>query len=242
MSKDSLGDRMKRYEKASKTSLVPRMPIIVRVDGKAFHTYTKNLNKPFDGRLINVMNEVAIMLFREIQGAQLAYIQSDEISILLHPYKRYASQAWFDGELQKMVSVSAAIASAEFTIRSHELSDVEYYLYSDDFKAAYFDSRAFTLPEREVNNYFIWRQNDTQRNSVQMFARSLFTHKECDRKSCDELKTMCLEVHGEDWNNLGDDRKHGRVVLKGDGVECRPAPIFKENPSWVESLLEVEEE
>src|SRR5678816_495992 len=147
---DSLGDRMKKfYEGVFSTSLPMRMPVIIRVDGKAFHKYTKNLTKPFDPLFELLMDKVGIKLCEEISGAQIAYIQSDEISILVHTYKRLNSEAWFANKIQKMASVSAGIASAQLT-------KLSTYIF-DEIRTAVFDSRVFVLPEAEVNNYFIWR-------------------------------------------------------------------------------------
>ena len=107
--KDSLGDRMKNYERDSSSKLTDRLPVIMRLDGKAFHTYTRSCDKPFDNKLIDAMNQTAISLCKEIQGAQIAYVQSDEVSILIHGYKKHNSSPWFDNKVQKMVSVGAAI-------------------------------------------------------------------------------------------------------------------------------------
>src|SRR3954468_24438904 len=110
MLKDSLGDRMKIFENAFRHSLPIRMPVIIRVDGCHFHTYTKDCIKPFDDKLIHAMNAVAKYLCENIQGTQLAYVQSDEISLLVHNYKCINTSAWFDNNIQKMVSVSAGMA------------------------------------------------------------------------------------------------------------------------------------
>jgi tRNA(His) guanylyltransferase len=141
----TLGGRMKEYyENAYKIVLPWRMPLLLRLDGKSFHTLTRHTEKPFDHNIIESMDETACRLMSDIQGAELAYIQSDEISILLYPWKGQDSQPWFANELQKIVSISAGIASAMFS---------EHY---GEF--AVFDSRAFVLPEYEVVNYFLWRQ------------------------------------------------------------------------------------
>lgn len=210
---DSLGDRMKRYEHAARAVLPPRMPIVLRVDGRAFHTYTRGLARPFDDRLIDAMDRVAVALCSDIQGAQIAYVQSDEISVLIHGYKRFASQSWFDGELQKIVSVAASIAAAEMTARSFDVFG--------EVKRANFDARAFVLPESEVCNYFIWRQQDAVRNSIQMLARSLYSHKECDRKNGAALQEMCFQK-GKNWNDLATHYKRGRCAVR------TPAPVFSE--------------
>lgn len=217
---------MKRYERVSKTVLTARMPVIIRVDGKAFHTYTKGMKKtepgaPFNQSMCSVMDETAKMLCHTIQGAEMAYVQSDEISILVHYYKRFTSEPWFDNEVQKMVSISAGLASAFFSANSGILFD--------DGKArlAVFDSRVFTIPEDEVNNYFIWRQQDATRNSVQMLARSLYSHKECNNKNGLQLQEMALQK-GFDWNVMPDGHKQGRYVSRHieDGWASSGAPCF----------------
>lgn len=94
---DSLGDRMKGfYEARSKTSLVRRMPVIIRLDGKAFHTFTKGFQKPFDSMLMKAMQETMKYLCENIQGCVLGYTQSDEITLVLVDYKKLTSEAWFN--------------------------------------------------------------------------------------------------------------------------------------------------
>lgn len=239
MDKTSLGDRMKKYEKAFKYALPPRMPVIIRVDGRAFHTLTRGLETPFDNDFIFVMNDVAEALCEEIQGAQMAYVQSDEISILVHSYKRHESQGWFGNEIQKMVSVSAAVASAVFTANSERIWDRP--------RIAQFDSRVFVLPEAEVCNYFIWRQQDFERNSVQMLARSIYSHKECDQKNNAELQEMCWQK-GHNWNNQPTEFKRGRCVYRFStgnryhwGLDTE-IPQFKMDRDYIEQHLALEEE
>lgn len=208
---DALGDRMKRYEQATRTTLTPRTPVIIRCDGKAFHTLTRGL-PAFDQEFGRVMAATTEALCGQVQGCVFGYVQSDEISLLLHTYKRFASSAWFDGQVQKIVSVAAGIASSEFT---------DMYC-----KKAVFDARAFVLPECEVSNYFIWRQQDCIRNSVQMMARSKFSHKQCHGKNVDELKAMLAE-NGTPWDDLAPHWKYGLVcrrksywVEDGDGGQA----------------------
>lgn len=259
-SNDSLGDRMKMYEGAFKGQLPIRMPVILRVDGKAFHTYTKNCSRPFDDSLIEAMNNVAIALCSNIQGAQMAYVQSDEISIFIHGYKKFNSCAWFDNEIQKMVSVSASIAAATMTKESPNIFG--RFLESGDsdldaIRPAYFDSRVFVLPESEVCNYFLWRQQDCSRNSIQMLARSLYSHKECNNKNSSELQEMCFQKD-KNWNNIPTQHRRGRVIFKETytvsiaGNETgvlrsrwtvdNEIPIFSENRDYINKYLKVLEE
>ena len=232
---DSLGDRMKRYECATRTTLTPRTPVIVRVDGKAFHAYTRGLpafHEPFG----DAMAVVAWKLCEGIQGAVMAYVQSDEVSVLVHPYKRYATSAWFDGQVQKTVSVAASIASSTMTVES---ARVFQYI-----RPAVFDARAFVLPEGEVANYFVWRQQDAVRNSVQMHARSMFSHKQCDHKNCDTLKAMCADA-GKPWDDLLPRWRQGIVSMRGGGDipgRSMPAMTFADNRDVFALLLATEEE
>jgi len=259
--KTTLGDRFKKYEEAYKILLPQRMPIIIRVDGKAFHAYTKPLTKQtgkaFDTSLEEVMNITAIKLCEEIQGAQIAYVQSDEISILVHGYKKFTSQGWFDNKLQKIVSVSAAIASSTFTVNSEKIWNfTDEGVYFPNIRPAYFDSRAFVLPEGDVCNYFLWRQQDAVRNSVQMLARSLYSHKECYKKNNSELQEMTFSK-GRNWNNEPTSFKRGRCIIRLSvsqgvgGVETsiqrkkwkvdNEIPTFSQDQDYINRFLCVEE-
>lgn len=211
---------MKGYEQAFRTVLPGRVPVIIRVDGKAFHTYTRGCKRPWDDRLTEVMDLTAIELCKTIQGAQVAYTQSDEISILVHSYKKLNSSAWFDNQVQKMVSVASGVASATFTANSYKIWEEPRPKFAKDIpasgyniKPAYFDARVFILPEQEVNNYFVWRQQDATRNSVQMLARSLYSHKELDKKNNSELQELTF-LKGRNWNDEPTKYKRGRCVLK----------------------------
>ena len=160
-SADSLGNRMKNYEGVSKTYLVRRMPVIIRLDGKAFHTFTKGFDKPFDNLFMSTMQETCKALCKEVQGCKIAYTQSDEISLLITDYDALNTSAWFDDQIQKMVSVSASIATLAFNKTFYELcmqlsvDDTEKFkkTYQSKMFTAKFDSRAFNLPKEDVCNY-----------------------------------------------------------------------------------------
>lgn len=245
----SLGDRMKRYEQTSQMILPYRLPLIVRVDGKAFSKYTKKLNKPFDRNFISVMEDVAVELCREIQGAQFAFVQSDEVSVLVHGYKTFNSQAYFDNKLQKIVSVAAAVAAATFTANSWRMwaktaiHETDRSPSLDDVVPGYFDARAFVLPESDVNNYFVWRQRDALRNSVQMFASHHFSHKELHKKSTSEMIDMC-KAKGADWHALPTTQKQGRCVHKHhevvDGVSRSHFRVDTDIPRFNDVTLYIE--
>ena len=221
--KDQLGDRMKDfYEDRTRYKLARRTNTIIRIDGKAFHTYTKGLKRPFDQGLIDDMNETTAYLCKNIQGAKFGYVQSDEISILITDYDDITTHAWFDGNLQKMASIAASLATAKFNqlrmARSTwEGSDVAGSLDQDDienFKLAMFDARVFQIPyQEEVVNYFIWRQQDATRNSISSVAQSLYSHKELNGKKTNEMQEMIFQK-GINWNDYSPREKRGSLIRK----------------------------
>lgn len=202
MSFDDLGNRMKKqYEDRTRYFLPRRTYGLIRIDGKAFHSYCKNLNKPFDYGFISSMNQTAIALCKEIQGSKFAYIQSDEISILFTDFETITTDMWFDGNIQKIASVASSIATAHFNNVMKP-------------SIAYFDSRVWTIPDKtEVENYFIWRQMDCVRNSIQSVARSLYSHKELENKNTDALQEMIFQK-GQNWNAVSSELKRGRIIIK----------------------------
>lgn len=243
---DSLGDRMKsNYENRCRYYLTRRTPVIMRLDGKAFSQLTKNMEKPFSNVFADVMAKTAMDLCGEIQGAKCAYVQSDEISILLTDFDRLNTDAWFDYNIHKLVSVSASMASVYFNRESSRLSNYfnKDFIGSDHF--AFFDSRAFNIPKEEVTNYFVWRQKDWIRNSVSMLAQANFSHKQLQGKSQKDMKLMLMEKDIS-WEALSDLWKYGRWVYKPswgnqscwkNGFCADPAPIFTEDREEIEKLL-----
>lgn len=198
----SLGNRMKKYENHYRQKVLPRMPCILRLDGKAFHSVTKGCDKPFDVGFMDAMDSAASAVLNVVQNARMAYVQSDEISILLVDFNTFQSQQWFGGNVQKMVSVSAGAASVAFT----EWNGIN--------NPGLFDSRVFTLPKEEVTNYFIWRQQDCIRNAVQMVARAHFSHKECHKKNCDQLQEMLFQKKGVNFkSDYTDCERRGRCFF-----------------------------
>lgn len=207
---DDLGSRMKNdYENRTRYFLPRRTYIIIRVDGKAFHSYTKGFEEPFDENLIGAMNETAKYLCKNIMGAQVAYVQSDEISILITDFKNKNTEAWFDNNMQKMCSVSASMATRRFNEYMVGLNITEY-----GSKWAEFDSRVFSIPnEDEVVNYFKWRMLDCSRNSISSVAQSLFSHKELHKKGCSEMIQM-IRDKGKAWEDYESELKYGRLIKK----------------------------
>lgn len=233
---DEIGKRMKsNYEEISKTRLVRRMPVIIRLDGKAFHTFTRGFKRPFDHVLMRSMQDTMQALCEGIQGCVLGYHQSDEISLLLIDYKKHNSEAWFDYEVQKMCSISASIATLAFhksfdmNIHIHEgfLDRTGFLLLDEEkeyintlkaalAKGALFDSRVFNIPKEEVTNYFYWRQLDATRNSIQMVGQANFSHSQLHKKTCNQIQEMLHEERGINWNDFSVPEKRGTLCYKED--------------------------
>jgi len=232
MKGDSLGDRMKGYEKVTKSKLMKRTPVIIRIDGKAFHTWTKCL-KTFDGSLErepfstvmhNAMVKTTEDLVNNIQNAVLGYTQSDEISILLNDWRQLNTSQWFDNSIQKMASVSASMATAYFARAFQQEVLMAKGWGPDEYTVApaMFDARVFNMPKEEVANYFVWRQQDASRNSVQMLARHYFSHKQLHKKNNSEIQDMLMLEKGVNWNDIDTWKKRGscvqRVGVREDGI------------------------
>jgi tRNA(His) 5'-end guanylyltransferase len=233
--RDELGDRMKsQYESRTKQSLPRRTYTIIRLDGKAFHTFTRGAEKPFDHDLMWCMQDTTKTLCEQIQGVKFGYTQSDEISLLLTDFDKITSDAWFDGNVQKITSISASIATAAFAkaqakiearcepigpksgviagvpVSSPEDRAVPEWVY----RTALFDARVFTIPDPiEVENSFIWRQQDATRNSIQMLAQSLYNHKSLHGRNTSELQELCFKA-GHNWNDLTPSEKRGTCIIK----------------------------
>jgi len=238
---DALGDRMKgQYEDRTRFLLPRRTYTIIRLDGKAFHTYTRGLEKPFDKGLFEDIDAAIIAMLPELQGAVFAYTQSDEISVLLTDFVDIGTCAWFDGNLQKMCSVAASIMTAEFNqCRLERAFKITQTLPMDLKEArmrkhlAFFDARVFTIPDRvEVMNYFIWRNQDCARNSVSMVAQSLYSHKELHGKSTSDKHEMIHQA-GKNWaTDYTDGEKNGRLIVK-ESFEAQIQDNTVERTRWV---------
>lgn len=227
---DDLGTRMKTfYESVPKIHLMHRCPVAIRLDGRAFHTFTQGFQKPFDELLMKSMQETMRYLCENIQGCVFGYTQSDEITLILVDYKNLTSAAWFDYEVQKVCSIAASMATMVFNkifynnafeyigVSMVDLSSKEY-----PFKEAYkkainkgamFDARCFNIPKEEVANLIYWRQLDAMRNSVQAVGQANFRHKELQGKSCADIKEM-LKEKGVDWDNLPLECQRGSCCVK----------------------------
>lgn len=270
---DDLGVRMKTfYEQIPKTKLMRRCPVAIRIDGKAFHTFTRGFHKPFDEVLIKSMQETMKYLCENIQGCVLGYTQSDEITLILVDYKKLTSSAWFDYEVQKICSIAASMATMAFNkffynnafeyivISTMDLSNEEYIdAYTKAInKGAMFDARCFNIPKEEVTNLVYWRQFDASNNSIQMVGQANFSHKELQNKSCNDIQDMLMAQKGINWNDLPTYQKRGscciyvdiqnpKSISKGDKTKGwiidTDIPTFKgEDREYIDRLVFVGEE
>jgi len=232
--KDDLGKRMKEnYEHRTRYLLPRRTYTIIRLDGKAFHSYTKNCKclKPFDPELMKAMDISAKQVCNEIQqGVVCAYVQSDEVSVLLTDFSNPKTDAWFSGNIQKMASVSASLMTGFFGAQRV------------GFPLAFFDARVFTIPDSvEVENYLVWRQKDATRNSIQMAAQALFSHKELQGKNCDALQELMWQK-GTNWNDYSAREKRGRMILKNQ-TDLKSSwflddpPVFTQEREYLTALI-----
>lgn len=224
---DSLGNRMKDYESVSKNRMTRRSPVIIRCDGKAFHNFCKRFERPYDKFFNDCMNAVMVKLCSEIQGAKYGERHSDEISILVTDYDKVTTDAYFDYEVQKIVSVVAGMATAELC-RHLAIKEREYETCSKNFDEIYtkrhviswneswpvFDCRCFNIPKEEISNYFWWRMLDAKRNSINMMAQSLFSHKQLQGKTCDEMQELLFSEKGINWNDVYQGQKAGFCCYK----------------------------
>jgi len=239
--KDAIGDRMKNYyENITRMFLPKKTYTIIRLDGKAFHTLTKRLKlkKPFDESFTNMMDETAKYLCENIQGCILGYVQSDEISLVLQDFKTISTDAWFDGNIQKITSISASMATAKFNqlltnyrneiydnikllhekewVTNEKISELktDYYASISKIEFAFFDSRCFTISQYfEVYNYLVWRIKDCMRNSILNISQCVLGKKKIDNKNCKELKEE-LDNASVSWDDYDDKFKYGRFIFK----------------------------
>ncbi len=235
MDNSDLAKRMKEYESVSKTKLIRRMPVIIRIDGRAFHTFTKGFQRPFDEVLIKSMQDTMKYLCENIQNCVLGYHQSDEITLLFVDYKELNTSPWFDNEVQKICSITASMATMVFNKCFHgnvkEFSNtIPYYgtiypcgaesaVYMKHLnraidKGAMFDTRCFNIPKDDVTNNFYWRQLDATRNSIQMVGQAHFSHRELQNKNCNEIQDMLFSKKGINWNDFATYLKRGSCCIK----------------------------
>jgi len=217
MEDNSLNARMKSYEDVSDYSLTPKIPTVIRADGKSFSNWTSGLQRPFDDNFRSCMEYATYRLCKEIEGARFGFTQSDEISILLIDYATIATQPFFGNRLQKMVSVAASICTSAFITAA--LKYIPEHLKLKGLPK--FDARVFSLPGEEVSNYFLSRSNDGSRNSIQQVARCYFSQKQLHGKSCDQIQEMLFQEHKLNWNDTSVKYKRGVCIYKVEReLEC----------------------
>ncbi len=204
----NLSDRMKLYEKVeSVRRLMPLLPVCIRADGRAFHSLTRKLKRPYDERFSKVMVAVTKSLVRET-NALVGYTQSDEINLVLYS-SDLRSQVFFDGKVQKLVSIIASMASTEFNLLVYDIPEVLIY----GSLPALFDCRVWSVPTlAEAANVLLWRELDATRNSIQSATRALYSHKQCDNKNTSEMQEMLFQK-GVNWNDYPDFFKRGTFVF-----------------------------
>lgn len=234
-----LANRMKEYEYVSRYYLTRRTPAIIRIDGKAFHTFTKGMKKPFDYVLMAAMQNTMKYLCENIQGCVFGYTQSDEISLVLTDYEKITTDAWFGYNIQKMSSISASMAAVAFNkyfckaIEDYSNDEKENeckmrylsVLRGAIYEGAVFDARAFSIPKDEVCNYLIWRQQDATRNSIEAVGQAYFSHADLHKKSCNMIQEMLWSQKNINWNDLPTDCKRGACCYRqssNEYVEIKP--------------------
>lgn len=263
---DALGTRMKTfYEQVPKTRLVRRMPVAIRIDGKAFHTFTRGFKKPFDEVLGNAMVRTMEYLCKNIQGCVFGYTQSDEITLLLIDYQTFETDAWFEYEVQKMCSISASMATMAFNkyfADEYKRWHFDHIMFPGEFgkaeilpgdekldevynkalqKGAMFDSRVFNIPKEEACNLVYWRQLDATRNSIQMVGQANFSHSELQGCSCNVIQDMLHEQRDINWNDFPIRWKRGTAWTKARGIDFE-MPILKgEDRKYVDKVIYVGE-
>lgn len=265
--KDSLGDRMKgNYENRSKTFLTRRTPVIIRLDGKAFHTFTRGMKRPYDTILMDTMQHTMLELCKNIQGCKFGYTQSDEITLVITDYDTLTTDAWFGYNVQKMCSVGASMATLYFNTIFAKNADVvestytyyktwnisdEYHNYVDCLNQkrnqAMFDARCFSIPKEEVCNCLIWRQQDATRNAIQMLAQANFSHNELQNKSVNILQDMLMTQKQINFNEERTDFKRGSACYRKDESLFidkdekwfidKEIPVFTQDRNFVERWI-----
>jgi len=233
-----------QYENRTRYFLPRRTYTIVRLDGRSFHTYTKDLVRPYDEDFMADMNSTTGYLIKNIQGARFGYVQSDEISILLTDFETITTDAWFDGNIQKIVSVSASMAAAKFNqLRQIRLIENQIEINVSDvlrnIRLAEFDARVFTIADpTEVENYFIWRQKDAVRNSITMAAQNLYSHKVLHKKNQSDMQELIYQAGGN-WNNMNEGFKRGRTITKSsvDNLLSIDTPDFLKERTVLTKLI-----
>lgn len=222
-----LGDRIKYYENIYTRNLLPKIPIVVRVDGRAFHNWTKGCKFPFDHELIGTMYLAAEKVANN-SGAVAFYSQSDEVTFLYLDDANIQTQQWFGGRQNKIESISSSLMTAHFnTIWMQHLKDCGKLSSNiTEYNPAVFDARAFQCPKEDVPNVFLWRAQDWNRNSLNMFCRKFFSDKQLKGKKAQDRHNM-LHVIGQNWAYLPDVIKNGTFWHKEKGLNFQILPKYE---------------
>lgn len=257
MDDSDLGNRMKDYERRNQYYLQHKIPVILRLDMRAGHSFCRGFDKPFDPIFMEAMQETMRHLCQEISGVCLAYTQSDEITLVLQDYKQIETDAWFSYRTDKLCSITASSATLAFNrifdrlyledLMNYDQEELPLFVLAHDRarkNGATFNCRCFNLPKEEVTNCLFWRQQDSVRNSIQSLAQANFPHKQLQGKSCNELQEMLFQMKGINWNDLETEKKRGSccVKIEAEGrsrwVIDRDIPIFKgEKRQYVEKRV-----
>lgn len=244
MDHSDIGARMKAYENCYRIYLPKRQAVIVRIDGKAFHSFTKGFNRPYDALFASCMRETAKQLCENISGCVFGYTQSDEISLVLVDYKNINTEPWFGNNLQKIVSISASMATHFFNeefrreVFRESVNNKNWgpdnetpHMKALNSRFAFFDARAFILPREEVANYIYWRQLDNVRNSIQLAGQAYFSHKQLQNKNCDQIQEMLWQEHEVNWSKYPTWFKNGVAIYK------QPREIYHKNEDGTQSFV-----
>lgn len=208
----NLGDRIKRYELSYRHFATIRTPLMIRVDGRAFHTFTRGMEKPFDNVLMKSMMLAALAVAKDMQGFKAAYVQSDEVTFCLTDYDSLETTGWFGYNTEKIISISASLMS----VNLHK-----FYPH----KTPIFDSRCFSVPVNDVVNAFLWRAKDWERNSLQMYCHANFSHEQLHKKNISDMHEMLHNI-GKNWTtDLSYQERNGTFIIndpnRGDDIELR---------------------
>ena len=242
MDTSDLAKRMKDYEMRDRHFLQKRIPVAIRVDMRAGHTFTRGFKRPFDDIFMKSMQETAKYMCENMGNAKLAYVQSDEITIILTDYDALETDCWFNYRTDKLCSISASMATMAFnkffaqevdkwgvetfgyewyeggTNDPEVINTPEWQLAGIYSKAidngAMFDARCFNIPKEEVANLIYWRQLDATRNSIQMVGQANFSHSELQGKSCNMIQDMLLTQKDINWNDFPVTCKRGTACRK----------------------------
>ncbi|MCI7206613.1 MAG: tRNA(His) guanylyltransferase Thg1 family protein [Clostridium sp.] len=254
MDTSDLAKRMKDYEMRDRYFLQKRIPVAIRVDMRAGHTFTRGFKRPFDNIFMKSMQETAKYMCENMGNAKFAYIQSDEITIILVDYDTLETDCWFNYRTDKLCSIAASMATMAFnkyfeicSLTERLKDDVEHdyelgRVYKDALcKGAMFDARCFNIPKEEVTNLIYWRQLDASRNSIQMVGQANFSHKELQHKSCNNIQDMLMTQKGINWNDLPTYQKRGsccvrnKIIIKSDdGMEtAQLRDTSKSENEWI---------